>query len=173
MFNFKQKAIASKIRNNPFYRFQSVEEIAIASQLGIKIDVNQAGVDDWLRLPGISIHQAKILTEMVRRGIPLVCLEDIAAAIEVSSARLLPLESILYFAYYEPTSALSPQKINLNQADLKEIKQLPWKNNRLPRRILKEREANGKFQDILDFQSRMKLDNEAIADLLYRVRFRS
>ena len=171
MLNFKRMAIASKIRNDPFYRFQSTTEIAIAAELGIKIDVNQADIDDWLRLPGISIHQAKILTELVRRGIPLVCLEDIAGAINVSAVRLLPLEPILYFAYYEPTSSLSPQRLNINQAELPEIKKLPLGNNRLPRKILKERAVNGKFQNILDFQSRLKLDNKLIANLLYYLRF--
>ena len=50
-------SLRSRILENPYYRFQSPFEIAVAADLGVRIDVNQAGVDDWLRLPGISIHQ--------------------------------------------------------------------------------------------------------------------
>ena len=53
--------IRARLQNDPYYRLQSAEEIAIAAELGIRIDVNQASVDDWLRLPGISIHQARSL----------------------------------------------------------------------------------------------------------------
>ena len=61
MFKLSQIGIRNKIANDPYYRFQSLQEIAIAAELGIKIDVNQATVDDWLRLPGLSIHQARSL----------------------------------------------------------------------------------------------------------------
>ncbi|MCE2664314.1 MAG: ComEA family DNA-binding protein, partial [Microcystis sp. 53602_E8] len=43
--------LKAKISNDPYYRFRSLDEIAMAAQLGIKINVSQAGVDDWLRLP--------------------------------------------------------------------------------------------------------------------------
>jgi hypothetical protein len=51
------QAIRTRIQSDPYYRLQSPAEIAIAATLGMRIDVNQASVDDWLRLPGISIHQ--------------------------------------------------------------------------------------------------------------------
>ncbi|MEL7421226.1 MAG: ComEA family DNA-binding protein, partial [Cyanobacteria bacterium J06555_3] len=50
MFKLPQIGIRNKIANDPYYRFQSMKEIAIAAELGIKIDVNLATVDDWLRL---------------------------------------------------------------------------------------------------------------------------
>ena len=166
MFNFKRKAIAYKIRNDPYYRFQSLTEIEIAVQLGIKIDVNQASVDDWLRLPGISIHQARMLVELVQKGVHLVCLEDIAGAIDVPVTRLLPLEPILYFAYYDRLSVLSPQKINLNQASLAQIKQVSLLDDDLAYLVFNEREKNGKYRNFADLQSRLNLDNELIAKLL-------
>jgi len=56
--------------------------IAVAA-LGIQIDVNQASVD-WLRLPGLSIHQARV--ELCRSGVQFYCLEDIAAALNATAA---------------------------------------------------------------------------------------
>ena len=52
----KRQAIAAKIQADPYYRFESVTEIKIAGELGLKIDVNQASIDEWLRLPGISLN---------------------------------------------------------------------------------------------------------------------
>ena len=171
MFNFKKRATAYKIRNDPYYRFQSLREIEIAARLGIKIDVNRASVDDWLRLPGISIHQAKVLVELVQKGVHLVCLEDVAGAIDVSVTRLLPLEPILYFAYYDRLSALSPQKINLNQASLAQIKQVSLWDEELALLVFNEREKNGKYHNFADLQSRLNLDNELIFKLLCYLTF--
>lgn len=169
MFHFQKIAIANKIRNDPFYRFQTLTEIEIAAKLGIKIDVNQANVDDWLRLPGISIHQAKVLVELVRRGVHLVCLEDVAATINIPVARLLPLEPILYFAYYDRLSILSPQKINLNQASLAEIKQISLWDDNLANLVFEERETKGKYRNFADLQYRLDLDNDLISKLIYDV----
>ena len=169
MFYFQKIVIANKIRNDPFYRFQSLTEIEIAAKLGIKIDVNQANVDDWLRLPGISIHQAKVLVELVRRGVHLVCIEDVAATINIPVTRLLPLEPILYFAYYDRLSILSPQKINLNQASLAEIKQISLWDDKLANLVFEERETKGKYLNFADLQYRLDLDNDLISKLIYDV----
>jgi DNA uptake protein ComE-like DNA-binding protein len=72
-----------KLLNDPYYRLQSLEEVRVAAELGIYIDVNQAGVDDWLRLPGLSIHQARSLTALTQSGVQLHCLEDLAAALNL------------------------------------------------------------------------------------------
>lgn len=53
---------------DPYYRFQSVEELRLAAVLGVRLDVNQASVDDWLRLPGLSIHQARLLVTLNQSG---------------------------------------------------------------------------------------------------------
>ena len=57
-------SIRTKLLNDPYYRLQTNAEIAIAADLGIQIDVNKAKVDDWLRLPGLSIHQARNLVQL-------------------------------------------------------------------------------------------------------------
>lgn len=171
MFKLPQIGIKRKIANDPYYRFQSLAEIAIAIELGIKIDVNQATVDDWLRLPGFSIHQARSLVELVSMGIQLVCIEDVAAAISVPLVRLLPYENILSFAYYDRLSPLSPEKIRLNTATLAEIITIPGLNDDVAHLILENRKINGKYTNIVDLQRRLNLDRDLTSQIMHYIQF--
>lgn len=171
MFRFSKIGIKNKIRNDPYYRFQSLEEIAIAVELGIKIDVNQANVDDWLRLPGFSIHQARSLVDLVGMGVQLVCLEDIAAAISVPVRRLAPLEPIFHFEYYDRLSPLSPQKINLNTASSAEISQIPILDPDIISSIIKNRQEQGKYRNLANLQARLNLDGQLTSQLMYYLQF--
>ena len=169
--SLRKKAISYKILNDPYYRFQSLEEIKIAGELGIKINVNQASVDDWLRLPGISIHQGRSLVELVEMGVQLLCLEDVAAALSFPVTRLLPLEPILHFEYYDLYSPLSPQKINPNRASIAEIAQIPILEIDLVTLIIKERENNGFYRNLADLQRRLKLDSQFVSGLMHYIKF--
>ncbi|MGL5036125.1 MAG: hypothetical protein ACRC6M_20260 [Microcystaceae cyanobacterium] len=40
MLNLRRQSLKRQILNDPLYRFQSLEEVAIAAQLGVKIEVN-------------------------------------------------------------------------------------------------------------------------------------
>ena len=171
MFKLSQIGIKNKIANNPYYRFRSLKEIAIAVELGIRIDVNQAGVDDWLRLPGFSIHQARSLVNLVEMGVQLYSLEDVAAAIDVPLQRLKPYESILAFAYYDRLSSLSPEKIDLNFASVEEITTIPHVNLDLANQIQLDLQTNGKYRNIVDLQRRLKLDPELTSQLMHYVCF--
>jgi DNA uptake protein ComE-like DNA-binding protein len=93
--------VAARLKQNSRVRLHSEEEVSVAATLGVRIDVNQATVDDWLRLPGLSIHQAHRLVQHVEQGEALLCLEDIATALGVPEATLQPLAPILQFCYYE------------------------------------------------------------------------
>ena len=163
--------IRQRIINNPYSRLQNILEVQIAAELGIRIDVNQACIDDWLRLPGISIHQARSLVELVGMGMQLLCLEDIAAAISVPVHRLQPLEPILHFEYRDRQSCLSPQKINLNTASLAEIAQIPLLETNLAQRILLDRQQNGHYRNLADFQRRLGLNSQLISQLMYYLQF--
>ena len=171
MFKLTQIGIRNKIANDPYYRFQSFKEIAIAVELGIRIDVNQASIDDWLRLPGFSIHQARSLVELVKMGIQFFCLADIAAALNLPVQRLQPYESILAFAYYDRLSSLSPEKIRLNMASVAEIMTIPQMNLALAQQIHSERQSNGKYHNLVDFQRRLNLDRELISGLMHYLDF--
>ena len=171
MFRLSQIGIRNKIANDPYYRFQSLTEIAIAVDLGIRIDVNQASVDDWLRLPGFSIRQARSLVELIQTGIQLYCLEDIAAAINVPVRHLQPYEAILTFAYYDRLSSLSPEKININNASVAEIASIPYLDRALAGQIQLDIQTNGKYRNLVDLQRRLNLDRELTSQLMHYLCF--
>ena len=171
MFKLNQIGIRNKIKQDPYYRFQSLKEVAIAVELGIKIDVNQATIDDWLRLPGFSIHQARSLVELVTMGIQLLCIEDVAAAISVPSQRLQPYEPILFFAYYGRFSPLSPERINPNTASIAEITTIPGVSVDLAVKLLKERQTRGRYLNLVDLQRRLNLDRELTSQLMHYLQF--
>ena len=171
MFKFPQIGLRRKIANDPYYRFQSLAEIAIAQELGIKIDVNQATVDDWLRLPGFSIHQARSLVELVRMGVQFVCIEDLAAAIDVPLHYLQALEPVLAFAYYDRLSPLSPEKINPNTANVDKIATIPGLNPDMAQRFVDNRQEYGKYKSLVDLQQRLNLDSDLTSRLMHYLRF--
>ena len=170
-FNPQKIFIRQKITSNPYSRLDNLLEVQIAAELGVKIDVNQACIDDWLRLPGISIHQARSLVELVGMGMQLLCLEDVAAAMGVPIHRLQPLEPILHFEYRDRHSCLSPQKINPNTASLTEMAQLPVVEIDLAQRILLDRQERGSYYNLADFQRRLGLNSQLISQLMYYLQF--
>ncbi|MEL6911536.1 MAG: ComEA family DNA-binding protein [Cyanobacteria bacterium J06598_4] len=171
MFKLPQIGIRNKIANDPYYRFQSMKEIAIAAELGIKIDVNLATVDDWLRLPGFSIRQARSLVELVKMGVQLVCIEDIAAVIGVSVMHLQPYEPILAFAYYDRLSPLSPVKTNINSASMEELSAIPGMTIDLAQAIISDRQEHGRYSNLINLSSRLNLDSNLTSQLMHYLRF--
>ena len=171
MLGLSQFVIRNKIANDPYYRFQSLKEVAIAAALGISIDVNLATVDDWLRLPGISIHQARSLVKLAEMGVQFVCLEDIAAAIDVPITKIQAYQSILTFAYYDRLSPLSPVKININCASLADILIIPGIDRELAQKLINNRQERGKFGSMVDLAARLNLDSNTTSQLMYYLRF--
>lgn len=167
--NFLQKKqLQQRLRQDPYYRLQSLEEVQIAAQTGVKIDVNRATVDDWLRLPGISIHQGRSLVSLTEKGVQFYALEDVAAALGMRVERLKPLEPILSFAYYTPE--LAPVQINVNSAPLADFVKLGIGTD-LAQRIIAGR-TGGNYRDFADLQTRLHLAAEEVMLLLHRLRFR-
>lgn len=170
IFNyFKQQInpIRRKISSDPYYRLKNLEEVAIAAELGLKIDVNTATVDDWLRLPGLSIHQAQMLVKLTNNGLQFLSIEDIAAALNIHPQRLKPLTPLLDFCYYSQESLLTPQKINVNLATEEELLPIPLLDQELITRIIIDREQKGIYKNLADFQHRLGLNSQLIAQLMY------
>lgn len=163
--------LKKQILNNPYYRFQTLEEIQIAIELGITIDVNQANIDDWLRLPLFSIRQAKILVELKEIGVQFLSLEDIATALNIPIHQLQPFADLLVFCYYSPDSLISPQKVNINLATLGTLNKTPLINPTLAEKIITNRAEKGKYKNLLDFQKRLDLTGEEISQLMYYLQF--
>ncbi|MBW4476272.1 MAG: ComEA family DNA-binding protein [Tolypothrix brevis GSE-NOS-MK-07-07A] len=169
--NPRLQKLRSRLLNDPYYRLQSGEEIAIASQLGIRIDANQATVDDWLRLPGLSIHQARSLVELSRIGVKFYCIEDIAAALSIPAPRLEPLKRILDFSYYDDEGLGNPTQININTATVENLVKIPFINASLAEAIVENRLSAGHYRSFVDFQQRLNISGEAIGQLTYYIRF--
>jgi DNA uptake protein ComE-like DNA-binding protein len=169
--DFNRQAIIVKIKENPYYRLQSVTEINIAGELGLKIDVNRANIDDWLRLPSISIHQARSLVELTDTGVQFLCLEDLAAALGVSVTRIKIWQPILHFCYYDPESLDTPAKINPNCASLAELQEIPLLDQDLAQKIFINRQEKGNYRNLADLKQRLSLNNDAISQLMYYLKF--
>jgi DNA uptake protein ComE-like DNA-binding protein len=162
-------SLRSRILEDPYYRFKSAFDIAVAADLGVQIDVNQASVDDWLRLPGISIHQARQLVTLSQAGVAFYSISDLAAALDLPIARLQWLAPVLSFQYYDRDLALPSVKINLATVD--ELTQIPEISPALATEIVSHRERDGKFTDLVNFQQRLGLSGEAIGELMHYLQF--
>jgi DNA uptake protein ComE-like DNA-binding protein len=162
-------SLRSRIAEDPYYRFQSAFEIAVAADLGVQIDVNQASIDDWLRLPGISIHQARQLVTLSQSGVAFYAISDLAAALNIPIARLQWLAPVLSFQYYDP--ALTLPSIKINQATATELTQIPQISSELAIEIVNHREQDGKFIDLVNLQQRLGLSGESIGDLMHYLKF--
>jgi DNA uptake protein ComE-like DNA-binding protein len=165
------QAIRVRLESDPYYRLRSTEEIAVAVALGITIDVNQASVDDWLRLPGISIHQARSLVELTGSGVQFCCLEDIAAALSLPIQRIFPWRPILSFCYYDPESSSTPQPISPNIASIDQLTKIPAIDLFLARAIVQNRLDFGTYRNLADFQRRLSLNPQLTSELMYYLRF--
>ncbi|WP_066376881.1 MULTISPECIES: ComEA family DNA-binding protein [unclassified Anabaena] len=171
-WNSKLQRLRAKLLNDPYYRLQSGEEIQMAAKLGIRIDANQATVDDWLRLPGLSIHQARSLVELSRSGVKFYCVEDIAAALGMPTPRLEPLKPLLNFSYYDNESLINPtDMVNPNTATVEQLAQVPFIDTSLAEAVVQNRLSSGVYRNLADFQRRLELSGEAIAQLMYFLRF--
>jgi DNA uptake protein ComE-like DNA-binding protein len=162
---FFKMSLRSRIAEDPYYRFKSAFEIAVAADLGVQIDVNQANVDDWLRLPGISIHQARQLVALSQAGVAFYSISDLAAALNIPIARLQWLAPVLSFQYYDRALALPSAKINLANVD--ELAQIPQISPELATEIIAHRDRDGKFTDLVNFQQRLGLSGEVITQLMH------
>ncbi|NEP02908.1 MAG: ComEA family DNA-binding protein [Symploca sp. SIO2E9] len=169
--NPNQQSIRARLNRDPYYRLQSLQEIEIAAELGIKIDVNQASVDDWLRLPGISIHQARSLAQLSSNGVQFCCIEDLAAALGLPVKRIIPWQPILSFCYYDAESGLAPQTLNPNTASVEQLSTIPAVDLFLARKILQNRLDYGNYRNLADFQCRLGLKPQFISQLMYYLRF--
>jgi DNA uptake protein ComE-like DNA-binding protein len=162
-------SLRSRIIEDPYYRFKSAFEIAVAADLGVRIDVNQASVDDWLRLPGISIHQARQLVMLSQAGVAFYSISDLAAALNLPLQRLQWLAPVLSFQYYDPAVALPC--VRLDRATVDELAQIPQISAELAVEIVSQREQGGNFKDLVDFQQRLGLSGQSIGELMHYLQF--
>lgn len=163
------QARLQEIRQNPYCRLQTSEDVAIAVELGLFIDANRAAVDDWLRLPYLSIHQARQLVALRGAGVTFYSLEDLSAGLGVSLSVFQPFSTLIQFHYY-CTDETSLGGLNPNSAPLTELAALPGLTQEIAGAIVAAREARP-FENLVDLQRRLGLSREAINQLLHYLRF--
>ena len=156
-----------RLTQEPYCRLRSLSEVWGAVHLGIRIDVNQAKVDDWLRLPGLSIHQARLLVELRQGGVEFHSIEDIAAALGMPLSALTPLEPILQFCYYGAVTHGVTNQININTASVEQLAEIPGLELFLARAIVQNRIHGGRFRDLVDLKNRLFLPGELITQLMH------
>ncbi|MEO1589856.1 MAG: helix-hairpin-helix domain-containing protein [Cyanobacteria bacterium J06632_22] len=155
--------LRGRLEKDPYYRFRSYEEVRAAVRLGVRIDVSHATVDDWLRLPGLSIHQARTLSALVHRGVPLMSIEDVAAALHLPLQRLRPLEPILEFRYYDPPP--NPT-LDINQVSGPQLLQIPGMTPHFAQQLIYHRRL-GPYRSWEDLQQRLRLPPEQVGHLIH------
>lgn len=165
------RSLWQKLRYDPYYRMQSVSEVRLASELGIRIDANTACVDDWLRLPGLSIHQARSIAALTQAGVQFHCLEDLAAALDLPIQRLQPWAPVLQFCYYDEASLERVQTVDANTASVEMLIRIPAVDLFLARAIVQNRQQ-GVYKNLSDLQQRLVLPASLTTDLLHYLRFR-
>ena len=161
--------LAGRLAAEPGYRLRSHQEVAQAAQLGFSLDVNRATVDDWLRLPGLSIRQAQALVRLREAGVQFHCLDDLAAALGITAAHLKPLAPVLSFCYYDEAVGAFPS-LGLNQASVQQLSAIPGLPQTLPQAIVTERSRRGPYRDLADLQRRLGLAGDLVQTLMYYLR---
>lgn len=161
--------LANRLSQDPSYRLRSYQDVEQAARLGFSLDVNRATVDDWLRLPGLSIRQAQGLVRLRQAGIQFHCLDDLAAALGVAAAHLRPLAPVLSFCYYDEHAGTLPS-VSLNLATVQQLCNLPAMTPALATALVQERSRRGPYQDLADLQRRLGLAPEVVQALMYYLR---
>ena len=167
-----QQVLQQRLQQNPNYRFQNALEVEVAASLGLRLDVNCAAVEDWLRLPEMTPAQAQVLVQLRQQGFFFAELEDVAQALGLDAGQLKAIAPILVFRYYESEPEIAIAPCWVNRAKYPEILQtLPGVNEAIAREIIHQRLLRGPYRDIADFQRRLQLSPEAIAQWLPILRF--
>ena len=161
--------LSTRLQQDPDYRFQSYEEVALAASWGFRLDVNRATPDDWLRLPGLSIHQARTLSQLTSAGVQFHCIEDIAAALSLPQESLVPIAPVLAFYYYAPSSEAARQTLDPNVACVQELAALPTVSPRLAQAIVRERQR-GCVRNAAECQARRQLGPELMRRRMHQPR---
>lgn len=147
----------AKLLKNPGDRLETAWDVAVALEMGQILDANRATADQWLRLPGISIRQAQVLSDLSKGGMVFYALEDIVAALGVAEETLAIAAPLIRFYFYDPDSLTTTPLINLNQADRQTLQQVPDITPDLAAQIVGDRQTRGPYRSLADLQRRLQL----------------
>jgi len=168
--SLERDLLALKLRQQPGRRLESAEEVRLAAELGWRLDVNRATATDWLRLPGITADQVDLLIRLQNGGVQLSGAEDLARLLDLPASVIASWQPLLEYRWYgEPPTVPTPTRLDLNQANDRQLEALGLSSQRRAR-LLRER-ARRPFQDLADLQQRLQLPADLIASWIGRVSF--
>ena len=78
---------------------------------------------------------------------------------------------MLNFNYYDHNSLDKPQQVNPNTASVESLPKFPFIDLSLAQTVVENRLAAGPYRSLADFQQRLELSGDAIAQLMYYLRF--
>ncbi|MCX7594620.1 MAG: ComEA family DNA-binding protein, partial [Fischerella sp.] len=110
--------------------------------------------------------------QLSRSGVKFYSIEDIAAALSLSIQRLKPLEPILNFSYYDDESVSNvTHAVNPNTATVESLLKVPFIDASLAQAVVENRQLAGSYRNLVDFQQRLNISGDILAQLMYYLRF--
>lgn len=159
----------------PIQRWWTIADVKLAAVLVPKLDVNRATVEDWQRLPSVTLEQAQTFVNLCQAGVQFYCVEDLAAALSLPPHHFQLLQPALEFCYYDEAGTKVETnltgKINPNRASLEMLLHVPGIDTDLAEAIVADRLAAGTYQNIADLQQRLSLPGELTSDLMHYLQF--
>ena len=87
------------------------------------------------------------------------------------TTRLIQVEPILQFQYYDWSSVARTDRLDLNAANVEALKSLPNVGPVLARAIVRHRTSHGPYSSLIDLQERLNLPTETTAALMHHLKF--
>ena len=167
----ERELLALKLALDPALRFRDVAEVRQAAALGWSLEVNLAEAGDWLRLPGCPPELVDRLIRLQGEGQQLSGPGDLAAGLQVPSARVGIWLPVLRFRRRgRPRSAPLPPPLAINQASERLLQERLGLGPERCRWLLRER-AREPFRDLADLQRRLELSHGQVERWIGRFRY--
>lgn len=168
----ERELLLIRLRQDPRCPLRTGQEVALAADLGWRLDVNRASAGDWRRLPGIEPQQVDLLLRLQAGGVQLSGAEDLQRLLELSDAQLGLWLPVLAFRWYgEPPPAAPAARLDLNRAAPRQLQELGL-SGEARGRLLRER-SRQPFRDLADLQQRLALPASLVEGWIGKVCFGS
>jgi DNA uptake protein ComE-like DNA-binding protein len=149
----------------PGTAIQSTQEIAVAQEIGIQVDINQASQHELVYRLNLPITQANRILELRKAGVMFTCLEELASYTGIPLAKLTALGSLIRFNYYETAEGFERwMRINLLTAE--QISREFTLPSTLSAQLVAERDQHGAFTSLVDLRQRLALPYDQLTHLL-------
>jgi competence protein ComEA len=151
---------------------QREERAGVPLAAGERLDPNFANETELRRLPGIGPAKASAIVRDRRENGPFRSLEDLERVTGLGAKSVSRLAPHLALTA-EPSAGVSVRgQVDLNQADIEDLVQLPGIGPELAGRIVKFRDQRGKFRKVDDLLAIPGIGPGTVEKIRNRVRIR-